>query len=50
MAIPRLRTFLEPRKRSERALLAVVQEAYANGVSTRRSIASSSSSASPACR
>ena len=30
--------------------MAVVQEAYANGVSTRRSIASSSSSASPACR
>jgi len=31
--IPRL---LEPRRRSERALLAVVQEAYVQGVSTRR--------------
>ena len=42
LAIPRLRTgsyfpsFLEPRKRSERALVAVVQEAYVNGVSTRK--------------
>ena len=42
LAIPRLRSgsyfpsFLEPRKRSERALVAVVQEAYVNGVSTRK--------------
>ena len=42
LAIPKLRSgsyfpsFLEPRKRSERALVAVVQEAYVNGVSTRR--------------
>src|SRR3954463_16272187 len=38
LAIPRLRTrsyfptFLEPRRRSEQALVAVVQEAYVNGV------------------
>jgi transposase-like protein len=42
LAIPRLRTgsyfpsFLEPRRRAEQALVAVVQEAYVNGVSTRR--------------
>jgi putative transposase len=43
LAIPKLRSgssyfpsFLEPRKRSERALVAVVQEAYVNGVSTRK--------------
>ena len=42
LAIPRLRSgsyfpsFLEPRSRSERALVAVVQEAYVNGVSTRK--------------
>jgi len=42
LAIPKLRSgsyfpsFLEPRKRSEQALLAVVQEAYVNGVSTRK--------------
>jgi Transposase, Mutator family len=42
LAIPRLRqgsyfpSFLEPRRRSERALVAVVQEAYVNGVSTRK--------------
>jgi len=43
LAIPKLRsgpayfpTFLEPRKRSEQALVAVVQEAYVNGVSTRQ--------------
>ncbi len=42
LAIPRLRqgsyfpSFLEPRKRSERALVAVVQEAYVSGVSTRK--------------
>jgi|AutmiccommuBRH23_1029490.scaffolds.fasta_scaffold24138_1 transposase-like protein len=42
LAIPRLRTgsylpsFLEPRRRSEQALVAVVQEAYVNGVSTRK--------------
>ncbi len=42
LAIPRMRTghyfpsFLEPRKRSERALVAVVQEGYVNGVSTRK--------------
>ena len=41
LAIPHLRTgsylpsFLEPRRRSEQALVAVVQEAYVNGVSTR---------------
>jgi transposase-like protein len=40
--IPKLRegsyfpTLLEPRRRSERALLAVVQQAYVEGVSTRR--------------
>jgi transposase-like protein len=40
LAIPRLRSgsyfpsFLEPRRRSEQALVAVVQEAYVNGVST----------------
>jgi Transposase, Mutator family len=42
LAIPRLRpesyfpSFLEPRQRSEQALVAVVQEAYVNGVSTRK--------------
>jgi putative transposase len=42
LAIPKLRTgsyfpsFLEPRRRAEQALVAVVQEAYVNGVSTRR--------------
>src|SRR5215212_7179815 len=42
LAIPKLRQgsyfprFLEPRKRSEQALVAVVQEAYVNGVSTRK--------------
>src|SRR5574340_1007298 len=42
LAIPRLRkgtyfpSFLEPRKRSEQALVAVVAEAYVNGVSTRK--------------
>jgi len=42
LAIPKLRrgsfypSLLEPRKRSEKALLAVVQEAYINGVSTRK--------------
>src|SRR3954447_1700807 len=42
LAIPRLRTgsyfpsFLEPRRRAEQALVAVVQEACVNGVSTRR--------------
>src|SRR5215218_360227 len=42
LAIPKLRqgsyfpSFLEPRKRSERALVAVVQEAYVNGVFTRK--------------
>lgn len=42
LKIPRLRTgsffpsLLTPRKRSEEALLAVVQEAYVQGVSTRR--------------
>src|SRR5581483_8030760 len=29
-------TLLEPRRRAERALLAVVQEAYVQGISTRR--------------
>ncbi len=42
LQIPKLRqgtyfpTLLEPRRRSERALLAVVQQAYVEGVSTRR--------------
>ncbi|MGV1050480.1 MAG: IS256 family transposase [Solirubrobacterales bacterium] len=43
LAVPRKRSgesyfpsFLEPRKRSERALLGVVMEAYINGVSTRK--------------
>jgi transposase-like protein len=42
LAIPKLRagsyfpSLLEPRRRAERALLAVVQEAYVAGVSTRR--------------
>jgi transposase-like protein len=42
LAIPRLRTgsyfpsFLEPRSLSEQALVAVVREAYVNGVSTRK--------------
>jgi transposase-like protein len=43
LAVPKLRSgpayfpsFLEPRKRSEQALVAVVQEAYVNGVSTRK--------------
>ena len=42
LAIPKLRTgsyfptFLEPRRRSEHALLAVIQQAYIEGVSTRR--------------
>lgn len=42
LAIPKLRegsyfpSFLEPRRRSEQALLAVVQEAYVSGVSTRK--------------
>ena len=42
LAIPKLRTgsyfptWLEPRKRSEQALVAVVAEAYVNGVSTRK--------------
>ena len=30
------RRFLEPRRRAEQALVAVVQEAYVNGVSTRK--------------
>src|SRR3954453_18781361 len=43
LAIPKLRSgpgdfpsFLEPRRRAEPALVAVVQEAYVNGVSTRK--------------
>jgi putative transposase len=42
LAIPRLRSgsyfpsFLEPRSLSEQALVAVIQEAYINGVSTRK--------------
>jgi transposase-like protein len=42
LAIPRIRdgsyfpSLLEPRRRAERALLSVIQEAYLNGVSTRR--------------
>jgi transposase-like protein len=42
LQIPRLRSgsyfpsFLEPRTRSEQALVAVIQEAYVNGISTRK--------------
>ncbi len=42
LRIPKLRTgsylpsFLEPRRRAEQALVAVVHEAYVNGVSTRK--------------
>jgi putative transposase len=43
LAIPKLRSgpayfpsFLEPRRRAEQALVCVVQEAYVNGVSTRK--------------
>jgi putative transposase len=42
LAIPKLRrgsyfpSFLEPRKRSEQALVSVIQEAYVAGVSTRK--------------
>jgi len=42
LAIPKVRegsyfpSFLEPRRRSERALLSVIQEAYVSGVSTRK--------------
>jgi putative transposase len=42
LSVPRVRdgsfypSMLEPRKRAERALVAVVQEAYIQGVSTRR--------------
>lgn len=42
LAVPRIRdgsflpSFLEPRRRAERALVAVVQEAYIKGISTRR--------------
>ena len=42
LAIPKLRqgsyfpSFLKPRRRAEQALVAVVQEAYVNGVSTRK--------------
>jgi transposase-like protein len=42
LAVPKLRqgsyfpSFLEPRRRAEEALLSVVQEAYVNGVSTRK--------------
>lgn len=42
LSIPKLRegtffpSLLEPRKRSEKALLAIVQSAYVQGVSTRK--------------
>jgi len=42
LQVPRLRqgsyfpSFLEPRRRAEQALVAVVQEAYVNGISTRK--------------
>jgi putative transposase len=42
LAIPKIRrgsyfpSFLEPRRRSEQALVSVVQEAYVAGVSTRK--------------
>jgi transposase-like protein len=48
LQIPKLRrgsyfpSFLQPRKRSEQALVSVVQQAYACGVSTRRWISWSS--------
>ena len=44
LAIPKLRkgsyfpSFLEPRRTSEKALVAVIQEAYVQGISTRFSI------------
>jgi hypothetical protein len=53
LAIPRLRSgsyfpsFLEPRRRAEQALVAVVQEAYVNGVRLARSTGWSSSWVSP---
>ena len=52
LRIPRTRSgsyfpsFLEPRRRSEQAITAVVMKAYVNGVSTRKATASSSSSGS----
>ena len=42
LRVPRVRdgsyfqSLLEPRRRAERALVAVIQEAYLQGVSTRR--------------
>lgn len=42
LAIPKMRrgtyfpSFLEPRRRSEQAMLCVIQEAYVRGVSTRK--------------
>ena len=62
LAIPKLRagsyfpSLLEPRRRAERALLAVVQEAYVHGVSTRkvddllRALWGSTGCRSPRCR
>jgi putative transposase len=55
LAIPRLRqgsffpSFLEPRRRAEQVPVVVVQEAYVNGVSTRRVDRLVSSWASPGC-
>jgi putative transposase len=55
LAIPKLRqggyfpSFLEPRRRAEQALVAVVQEAYVNGISTARSTGWSSSWGCAAC-
>jgi putative transposase len=53
LAVPRVRdgshlpSLLDPRRRTERALLAVVQEAYVSGVPTRR--VDDLTSACPSC-
>ena len=55
LKVPRVRdggyfpSLLEPRKRAERALSAVVQEAYVHGVSTRKARAVHASSPGCAC-
>jgi hypothetical protein len=56
LQIPRVRegsylpSFLEPRRRAERALAAVVAQCYVEGVSTRRVEDIAQAMASPACR
>jgi putative transposase len=56
LAIPRVRqgsylpSILEPRRRAERALTAVVAQCYVEGVSTRRVEDIAQAMASPACR